>query len=184
MSKETTIQKIRDANAILSFAKTLHYQLLVLEKGENDEARYWFDSLVLFQTSIYSALVLNLYHLLRHTEKNSIVSLIESSIAHCDLPGDAGGQMIDKLKDSNDQIEELRYNRDKRVAHFDLKNTASLSDETIGSLIELAESVLKEITSIVLISDHSYDISMSRDMGSIMSALKNQIESEKQAVKS
>jgi len=133
VSKEATIQKIKDANAILSFAKTLHHQLLVLEKGENDEVCDWFDSLVLLQTSMYSSLILNLYHLLRHTEKNSIVSLIKSSTAHCSLPEDTGGKMIDKLKDSNDLIEKLRYNRDKRVAHFDLKKTASLSDETIGN---------------------------------------------------
>jgi len=51
-------------------------------------------------------------------------------------------------------------------------------------LIELAESVLKEITFNVLKSDHSYHIAMSRGMESIMSALKDKIGNEIQAVKS
>lgn len=79
MSKEIAKQKIKDANAVFSLAKSLYQQLRELEDKKYEALLNHFDFLILIQTSLYSTLVLNLYHLLRDKEKHSITTLLNLS---------------------------------------------------------------------------------------------------------
>ncbi len=179
-SDETkTKEKIIDACKVFSLADALHVQLKAIEDRRLGEVRQWYDSLVLIQTSIYSTLVLCLYHLLKEEEKHSVHELIRISSAHLGLTAEMAEKMQAELNDAEEQIEELKKNRDKRIAHFDKNNISPLNDPTIEHLLQLAKNVLTQLRDEVLKESHSFDMVISRGMDSIMDALQSQIEHEK-----
>jgi hypothetical protein len=171
MSKEVTTQKIIDASAVLSLAKSLFEQLKALEDSKYDKMRNFYDSLVLLQTSIYSTLVLNLFHLLRDGEKHSITRIANSSVQHLGMQQVTSDEIHSELNKRQETIELLKENRDKRVAHFDKKNIVPLADKAIEELIAVAETSLKTLNLKALARDHSFGIPLTTDMKFMMEIL-------------
>jgi hypothetical protein len=171
MSEKETIGRIQAASSVFSLAKTLYQQLLYLEDSKFDECRRMYDFLVLIQTSLYSTIVLNLSHLLKDGEKHSIGKLLNISVEYCGLEKESAEKLISELQASEQEIDALVRNRDKRIAHFDKKELNSLNDRTITYLMELTERLLKTINSEVLKRDHSFGIPMNTSMEKCMQVL-------------
>ena len=170
MSIEALKSKLRDANSILSMSMVLHTELLALEKKDYQKVRHFYDSLVLIRTSIFAELLLNLYHLLKSDEKNSIAKLINVSVWLKLLDKKKSAALRDKSNACQQEVEKLKETRDKRIAHYDKKDTLGIDDTAIVTRLKIAEEVLKELTGIILKQSHSYGIALSRDMTSIMDA--------------
>lgn len=171
MSEKETIGRIQAASSVFSLAKTLYQQLLYLEDSKFDECRRMYDFLVLIQTSLYSTIILNLSHLLKDNEKHSVKKLVNLSVMNCGLERESAETLISELRASEEQIDALVRNRDKRIAHFDKKELNSLNDETIIHLMELTERLLKEINLKVLKRDHSFGIAINTSMEKCMQVL-------------
>jgi len=174
MSKELAIEKIQSASAVLALVKSLYRQLKEVENAKFDEMRGYFDFLVLLQTSIYSAVVLNLYHLLKDGEKHSLSKIVNLSVQHLDLKKETSDKLKQELADSEKHIERLVENRDKRIAHFDKKGIAPLDDKTLDHLLKIAENQLKTLNQDALKRDHSFDIPFSKGMNDCMEILSSE----------
>jgi hypothetical protein len=171
MSKEIAEQKIKDASAVFSLAKSLYHQLKALEDKKYEATLGHYDFLILVQTSLYSTLVLNLYHLLKDRERHSIITLLNLSTQFLGLDEKIALKMKEELAASEQPIEELKENRDKRIGHFDKKHIAPLNDNTIEHLIALAEKQLKILNLEALKRDHSFNLPLSKGMSDGMEIL-------------
>lgn len=171
--KGETISRIQVASRVFGLTKSLYHQLLYLEEPRFDDCRRMYDFLVLIQTSLYSTIVLNLSHLLKDSEKHSVKKLVNLSVEYCGLEKERAREILSELEASDDQIELLVRNRDKRIAHLDKLELDSIGDETLTYLVGLAEKVLIEINQEVLKGDYSFGIAMNTSMEKCMEVLNN-----------
>lgn len=176
MSKEEVTSKIKDANAILSLAKALFSELQICELSDFDNPSWYFCSLTFIRTSFYHTLVLNLYHLLKDSEEHSISNLVDLAIAHLEFDPKDGELIKKELAANSETVKELKVARDKRIAHFDINNTAPLSDKTIGQLIDIAEKQLKILNLKALKVDHNFNMVVNNDMKLVMKALMTEFD--------
>lgn len=176
MSFEKIEQGIKNATAVLAMAKVLYRQLKELEDPRYYEIARHFEFLRLVQTSIYATLVLNLSYLVDEREENSITSIVNSAARNQRLTAALAQQIKTEIETSRPHINDLKYNRDKRIAHFDVRDISPLGDETIVRLLQLAESQIAVLNGEVLGKTHDPSIALSWSIRDGIEILKKHYE--------
>lgn len=171
---ESFKKRLHISNGILSLSKCIYLQLKALEQDKFDRLRDQYDCLIIIQTSIYTNLIINLYHLLSD-DKHSISSLLKNLKGIGYLTSELEMEMQAKLESNRDAIQKLKTNRDKRIGHFDKKDILPLDNQTIDSLLDLAERQLLILNSIIGKTDNCFGIALSWDLNDVLDILNRQL---------